>query len=105
MCARRLKYPFIMDYMRPSELSVDEFHSFCKPQHLFNPHACGLSLRLWLCRREPGAGRAARGSAADGRRPSILILTMKVSCIKESRFETPRALHGQFYACISLWPR
>ena len=48
MCARRLKYPFIMDYMRPSELSVDEFHSFCKPQHLFNPHACGLCLRLWL---------------------------------------------------------
>ena len=32
MCARRLKYPFIMDYMRPQELSVDEFHSFCKPE-------------------------------------------------------------------------
>ena len=104
MCARRLKYPFIMDYMRPSELSVDEFHSFCKPQHLFNPHACGLSLRLWLCRREPGAGRAARGSAADGRRPSILILTMKVSCIKSHALKT-MALRGQFYACISLWPR
>ena len=60
MCARRLKYPFIMDYMRPSELSVDEFHSFCKPQHLFNPHACGLCLRL-VVQTRTGCGTGGPG--------------------------------------------